>query len=109
MPYCVMVKRASLGNSIKAVLKDLGCLASAQAMGIIEPEDFFVSGMHYNRLVLYRDLSVSKSVRRNMTLCQHRDQVHGWLAGGRVGSGPVVQPFSASGSRTLANVEPDRA
>ncbi|MCB2218731.1 DUF169 domain-containing protein [Desulfofustis glycolicus] len=72
MPYCVMVKRASLGNSIKAVLKDFGCLASARALGIVEPDDFFMSGRHYNRLGLYRDLSVSKSVRRNMTLCQHR-------------------------------------
>jgi uncharacterized protein (DUF169 family) len=72
MPYCVMVKRAMLGNDIKAVLKDFGCLASARALGIIEPDDFFSSGRHYNRLGLYQNLVVSKDIRRNMTLCKHQ-------------------------------------
>ncbi|MFH0780974.1 MAG: DUF169 domain-containing protein [Pseudomonadota bacterium] len=72
MPYCVMVKRAMLGNDIKAVLKDFGCLASARALGIIKPDDFFSSGRHYNRLGLYQNLTVSKNIRRNMTICQHQ-------------------------------------
>ena len=72
MPYCVMVKRAMLGNDIKAVLKDFGCLASARALGIIEPDEFFLSGRHYNRLGLYRNLTVSKNIRRNMTICRHQ-------------------------------------
>lgn len=72
MPYCVMVKRAMLGNDIKAVLKDFGCMASARALGIIAPDEFFTSGRHYNRLGLYQNLTVSKNIRRNMTLCRHK-------------------------------------
>ena len=72
MPYCVMVKRAMLGNSIKAVAEDFGCRASARALGIIEADEFFSSGRHYQRLGLYRDLIVAKNIRQNMTICQHR-------------------------------------
>lgn len=72
MPYCVMVKRAMLGHDIKAVLKDFGCMASARVLGIIKPDEFFLSGRHYNRLGLYQNLTVSKHIRRNMTICQHQ-------------------------------------
>ena len=72
MPYCVMVKRAMLGNTIKAVFEDFGCRASARALGLMPPDEIFSSGRHYNRLGLYRDLTVAKNVRQNMTLCQHQ-------------------------------------
>lgn len=72
MPYCVMVKRAMLGNTVKAVFDDFGCRASARALGIMPPDDLFLSGRHYNRLGLYRDLTVSKNIQQNMTLCQHQ-------------------------------------
>ncbi len=72
MPFCVMVKRAMLGYAVKAVLDDFGCRASARALGIVEPDEFYTSGRHYRRLGLYRDLVVAKDVRRNMTICRHR-------------------------------------
>lgn len=72
MPFCVMVKRAMLGHNVKAVYQNFGCLASARALGIIAPDDFFLSGRHYHRLGLYQDLVTSKNVRQNMTLCQHK-------------------------------------
>lgn len=72
MPYCVMVKRAMLGHSLKAVFDDFGCRASARALGIMETDELFSSGRHYRRLGLYRDLVTAKNVRQNMTICQHR-------------------------------------
>ncbi len=75
MPYCVMVKRAMLGHAIKVVFDDFGCRASARALGIMAPDEFFSSGRHYRRLGLYRDLVVAKNIRQNMSICQH--QAHG--------------------------------
>ena len=72
MPYCVMVKRAMGGHSIKAVLDNFGCRASARALGIIPPDELFSSGRHYNNLELYQDLAVSKNIQQNMTLCRHQ-------------------------------------
>lgn len=71
MPYCGMVKRAMRGHALKAELDDFACRASARALGLIPPDDLFLSGRHYRRLGLYRDLVVAKQVRKNMTLCQH--------------------------------------
>lgn len=75
MPYCVMVKRAMRGHSVKAVFDNFGCRASARALGIMEPEPMFTSGRHYRNIGLYEDLAVAKNIRQNMTLCQH--QAHG--------------------------------
>lgn len=72
MPYCVMVKRAMRGHGAKAVLENFGCMGSARALGLIEPDDFFTSGRHYRKLGLYRDLTVCKNIRQNMTLCRHK-------------------------------------
>lgn len=72
MPYCVMVKRAMLGNSIKALFDDFGCRASARALGIMDTDEFFSSGRHYRKLGLYHDLVIAKNIRQNMTICRHR-------------------------------------
>jgi uncharacterized protein (DUF169 family) len=72
VPYCVMGKRATRGHGAKAVLENFGCMGAARALGIIEPDDYFTSGRHYQKLGLYRDLSVCKNIRRNMTLCRHK-------------------------------------
>lgn len=71
MPYCVMVKRAMRGHALKAELDDFGCRAAARSLGLIPPDELFLSGRHSRRLGLYRDLAVAKQVRQRMTLCQH--------------------------------------
>ena len=60
------------GHSLKAVLDNFGCRASARALGIIPPDELFSSGRHYNNLGLYQDLAVSKNIQQNMTLCRHQ-------------------------------------
>lgn len=72
MHYCAMVKAATAGNSVKAAAASFGCPGAARALGIMEPEEFFVSGQHYNRLGLYQDLTTAKNARNNMTFCQHK-------------------------------------
>lgn len=77
MPYCVMVKRATRGHSLKADAEAFGCPGAARALGIDEPGEFFTSGRHYRRLGLYKDLAVAKNMRSNMVICGHR--AHGVL------------------------------
>jgi uncharacterized protein (DUF169 family) len=72
MPYCVMVKRAMLGNKIKAVFDNFGCLSSARTLGLMEPNEYFSSGRHYKKLGLYRDLVIAKNTLQQMTLCKHK-------------------------------------
>lgn len=72
MPYCVMVKRAMRGHALKAELDDFGCRAAARTLGLIPPDEMYLSGRHSRRLGLYCDLVVAKQVRQRMTLCQHR-------------------------------------
>ena len=72
MPYCVMVKRAMLGNKIKAVFENFGCLSSARTLGLMEANDFFSSGRHYRKLGLYQNLVVAKNTLQQMTICQHK-------------------------------------
>lgn len=70
--YCVMVKTAMSGTGIKAAANNFGCPGSARALGMMELEERFISGRHYHGLGLYQDLITAKSVRNNMTLCQHK-------------------------------------
>ncbi len=72
MHYCAMVKAATAGHSVKAAAGNFGCQGGARALGIMEPEEAFVSGRHYHRLGLYQDLGIAKNARNNMTLCQHK-------------------------------------
>lgn len=72
MHYCAMVKAATAGNGVKAAAKNFGCQGAARALGMIEPEEAFISGKHYLKLGLYQDLITAKNARNSMTLCQHK-------------------------------------
>lgn len=72
MHYCAMVKAATAGNGIKAAAEYFSCPGSARALGMMEPEEFFISGKHYLKLGLYQDLITAKNARNNMTFCQHK-------------------------------------
>lgn len=70
--YCTMVKAATAGNGVKAAAEHFGCPGGARALGIMEPEELFISGRRYLELGLYQDLVTAKNARNNMTLCQHK-------------------------------------
>lgn len=72
MHYCAMVKAATAGHCVKASAKNFGCLGGARALGMMEPEEAFVSGRHYRNLGLYQNLVIAKNARNNMTFCQHK-------------------------------------
>ncbi|WIV12170.1 DUF169 domain-containing protein [Proteiniborus sp. MB09-C3] len=71
-PYCVMVKTAMSGYSIKATLENFGCLASARNLGILEADEIITSGRYHSKSGLYQDLTTSKNTISNMTMCKHK-------------------------------------
>ncbi|WP_352419703.1 DUF169 domain-containing protein [Proteiniborus sp.] len=71
-PYCVMVKTAMSGYSIKATLEDFGCLASARNLGILEADEIITSGRYHSKTGLYQDLITSRNVISNITMCKHK-------------------------------------
>lgn len=72
MPYCVMVRNAMAGKSLKAEAKSFGCNGAARALSVIEPDEMTSSGRFYQSLGLYQDLPTSKDVQRNVILCRHK-------------------------------------
>lgn len=70
--YCVMVKSAMTGKSIKAVAGNFDCPGGARAIGVIEPGDWYLSGRQHLEMGLDHDLITAKNVINNMTLCKHR-------------------------------------
>lgn len=72
MPYCVLVKSAMSGRSLKATGEDLACLAGARALGLKEIDDDHRSGRNGKRLGIYRDMTTAKKVRDGMSYCDHR-------------------------------------
>lgn len=70
--YCVMVKSAMSGKSIKANINGFKCNASSKALGIAIPDESCLSGRHFMNLGLYQDLTIAKSVRNDITYCSHR-------------------------------------
>lgn len=69
--YCVMVKMAMAGKTLKATGDDLACLAGARAIGVTAIDDYHKSGQNGKRLGLYRDMATAKSVRDGMSYCDH--------------------------------------
>jgi uncharacterized protein (DUF169 family) len=71
MAYCVMVRTAMTGKTIKATAKNFGCIGGAKALGMVELDEKSLSGRHYQQFGLYQDLVTSKNVQRIMTFCSH--------------------------------------
>jgi uncharacterized protein (DUF169 family) len=68
--YCVVVKAAMTGRSIKLSRLYSGCNGSSRALGFIAPTEAFTSGELYNGFGLYKDLPTSKQVANSMTACR---------------------------------------
>ena len=73
MPYCVMVKLAMTGKALKAKLENFGCLSSARALGIIEPDEMFSprAGIIIESACI-RTWPPPRISDKNMTMCQHK-------------------------------------
>lgn len=68
--YCVVVKAAMAGKSLKLSREHSGCNGSSRALGFSPPTDDFTNGERYHSLGLYKDLQISKQVANSMTICR---------------------------------------
>lgn len=68
--YCVVVKAAMTGRSVKLSRDYSGCNGSSRALGLTAPTEAFTSGELYNSFGLYKDLATSKQVANTMTACR---------------------------------------
>lgn len=72
IPYCVMVRLATQGYSLKATLETSGCGGGTRALGLEDTKPQFESGCEYNTFGLYNDLTIAKNVVNNITFCKHK-------------------------------------
>ncbi|WP_077216451.1 DUF169 domain-containing protein [Peptoclostridium litorale] len=69
--YCVLVKSAMEGHDLKVTGDQLACKAGAKAIGLIEMDDYHISGQNGKKLGLYHNQVISKNVRERMAYCNH--------------------------------------
>lgn len=67
MNYCGMVKYATKGYAIKGSKDDFKCRSGPRVLGIDSQDDKNSKGENWSRLGLYKDSSVSKEVRENLS------------------------------------------
>lgn len=72
MTYCTAVRNASRGKGVKLKKDNFACMAAAMALGIIESNQEFESGYRNKNMGLYRDLTLSRQVAKDMVFCHHR-------------------------------------
>lgn len=72
MPYCKMINRAMDGNGMKVDFDNFGCFAAARVLGIVDMDDWYVSGHYYGRCGLYQDMPTAKEVTDSISNCGHK-------------------------------------
>lgn len=70
--YCVMVKSATLGHSIKATGANLACAGGARALGFEPIDTVNNNGENWLRLGLYKDAETAKGVREKIVYCTEK-------------------------------------
>lgn len=68
--YCVAVKSATLGHSLKFTVENSGCGGSTRALGLQAPTENFYNGKDGCRLGLYCDEELSANVASKMKICE---------------------------------------
>ena len=68
--YCVVVKAAMAGKSVKLSGEFSGCNGSSRALGFAVPTEAFSSGEAFCGFGLYKDRPTSKQVADSMVFCQ---------------------------------------
>lgn len=69
MSYCVAVKCATLGHSIKLTRQTGGCPASNRALGLRACEDTFLTGENGYRLGLFNSQETAACVAGSLPIC----------------------------------------
>lgn len=67
--YCVAVRSAMAGHSIKLTASTSGCPGGNRALGFDKPTDDFYSGVRGKKMGLYRDETVAASVANSVPIC----------------------------------------
>lgn len=68
--YCVAVKSATLGHSLKFTVENSGCGGSTRALGLQAPTENFYNGKDGCRLGLYCDEELSANVASKTKICE---------------------------------------
>ena len=68
--YCVVVKAAMMGRSLKLAASRCGCNGASRALGFAPPTEEFFDGRLYQNFGLYRDLETCRQVAGGMTYCR---------------------------------------
>lgn len=65
--YCVMVRKACDGRHFKVRDEHFRCLSGARALGVLDADEYVMSGQHFSQSGLYEDLCVSHDVQQQIT------------------------------------------
>lgn len=79
LPYCVIVKQSFQGTNTKFKFENLGCLGGARALGLMNLDDYYMSGRMFADLHLYRDLGIAKKTVNAMALI--KEKIYGIAVG----------------------------
>lgn len=71
LSYCMMVRIASSGKSVKVRAEHFKCNSSARALGIKKSNSYINSGREYYSYGLYDSLGTAKGVQKNVTYINH--------------------------------------
>ena len=71
MTYCTAIRNASRGEQTKLEKDNFACMAAAMALGIVEANREYLSGYRNCKMGIYKDLTVSRQIAKNMVFCQH--------------------------------------
>ena len=72
MPYCTMVRNATLGQSLKAKAINFACHTGAKALVVMDVTQDDISGQRHADKGVYKDLSISRIVHKDMVYCQRK-------------------------------------
>lgn len=69
MSYCVAVKCAMSGHSIKLSRLTAGCPGGSRALGLADPPQEFFNGLHGCKMGLYKNETIAGSVATSVPIC----------------------------------------
>ena len=70
--YCTAIRNGTRGKASKLDMGNIACQAAARALGMVDADDYVLSGRRHADMGLYRDVDVSRSIAEGITLCERR-------------------------------------
>jgi len=68
LSFCMMVKLAAMGRTLKADESRVSCPGAKRALGLIRPNEDFNSGARYFSLGLYKNMDTARATAETVTL-----------------------------------------